>query len=192
MEVAGIYSQFNRALLSFIQTKIKSKEDAEDILQNVFMKISSNLEKLSDEDKLPAWIFAITRNAIVDYYRGNASRKNVTPGDEIAHDMMDEDSSDPTKGLDQCVKTMIDLLPAEYKNIIIDSELNGTRQKDLAKKYNMPYPSMRSKVQRGRERLKQLFYNCCYIETDTHGNVLSAYSRNGCNGSCNPTDEPCL
>ena len=87
------------------------------------------------------------------------------------------------------MSSMISLLPEEYRNIIIDSEIKGIKQKDLAEKYGMAYPSMRSRVQRGRERLKQLFYNCCHIETDRLGNVLEAQSRNNCDGPCTPCSE---
>jgi RNA polymerase sigma-70 factor, ECF subfamily len=191
MEIAGIYTQFNRSLLSFIRNKIRSKEDAEDILQNVFIKISANVNKLSDEEKLQSWIFTITRNAIIDYYRINASHKNIEMDRVVEDSMWVEESEDTTKGLDLCMKSMIDLLPEEYRTIIIDSELKGIKQKDLAEKYNMAYPSMRSRVQRGRERLKQLFYNCCHIETDSHGNVLHAQARTDCNGPCSPSGEQC-
>ena len=44
-------------------------------------------------------------------------------------------------------------------------------------------------LQRGRERLKQLFYNCCHIETDALGNVLSARGKTDCEGPCNPCPE---
>jgi RNA polymerase sigma-70 factor, ECF subfamily len=184
MEVAGIYTQFNQSLLAFIKSKIRSKEDAEDILQNVFIKISSNVDKLSEDEKLKSWIFTITRNAIIDYYRVNASKKKVAVGEEFDDDIFESPDPDPTQGLDQCMGSMIDLLPTEYRDIIIDSEIKGTKQKDLAEKYGMAYPSMRSRVQRGRERLKQLFYNCCHIETDSRGNVLTAEGKNDCGGPC--------
>jgi RNA polymerase sigma-70 factor (ECF subfamily) len=186
MEVAGIYAQFSQTLLSFIRSKVRSKEDAEDILQNIFIKISSGVNKLSAEEKLQSWIYTITRNTITDYYRANASRKNVEVDEEMVESLLDEGWDDPTKGLDQCIGTMIKLLPEEYRDIIIDAELNGVKQKDLAEKYGMAYPSMRSRVQRGRERLKQLFYNCCHIETDVLGNVLSAQGKTDCEGPCKP------
>lgn len=189
MEVAGIYTQFHHSLLSFIRSKIRSKEDAEDILQNVFIKISSNVDKLSDEEKLRSWIFTITRNAIIDFYRVNSSRKRIAVDNAMEETILEEEQADSTKGLDQCMHSMIGLLPEEYKNIIIDSELNGIKQKDLAEKYGMAYPSMRSRVQRGRERLKQLFYNCCHIQTDNMGNVLEAVRRTDCDGPCKPCPE---
>lgn len=186
MEVAEIYTQFHQSLLAFIRSKIRSNEDAQDILQNVFIKISANVNHLADDEKLKSWIFTITRNTIIDYYRTNASKKNVEIVDGIEESILDEEYFDTTKGLDQCVHTMIKLLPEEYRDIIVDAEINGIKQKDLAEKYDMAYPSMRSRVQRGRERLKQLFYNCCHIETDSLGNIMEAHGKTDCGGPCNP------
>ena len=186
MEVTTIYKQFHSDLLGYVKSKVRSREDAEDILQNVFIKISSNIDKLTEDVKLKSWIFTITRNAIIDYYRVNATKKKVAVPEEIDENILESDDPDPTKGLDQCMNSMIRLLPEEYRDIIIDSEIKGIKQKDLADKYEMAYPSMRSRVQRGRERLKQLFYNCCHIETDKHGNILAAQGRTDCEGPCKP------
>src|SRR5690606_3408321 len=110
MEVAEIYGQFHQSLLAFIRSKIRSNEDAQDILQNVFIKLSANVNNLADEEKLKSWIFTITRNTIIDYYRTNASKKNVEIVAGIEESIWDEEDFDTTKGLDQCVHTMIKLL----------------------------------------------------------------------------------
>jgi RNA polymerase sigma-70 factor, ECF subfamily len=185
MEIAGIYSEFHKSLLAFVRSKIRSKEDAEDILQNVFIRISSNLNRLSEEEKLKSWIFTITRNAIIDYYRSNASKRNIPVDLEIEQNLLEEEEEDATKGLERCVGSMINLLPEEYRDIIIDSELKGIKQKDLASKYDMAYPSMRSRVQRGRERLKNIFYNCCQIKADHYGNILETKTQDDCGETCN-------
>ncbi len=186
MEVAKIYTQFHTELLRYVKSKVRSAEDAEDILQNVFIKITSGIGSLSDDVKLKSWLFTVTRNTIIDYYRINANRKKVTTSDEIHEDIPEMDDVDSTKGLEQCMSSMINLLPEAYRQIIIESEIKGVKQKDLAEKYGVAYPSMRSKVQRGRERLKQLFYNCCHITTDVRGNIIDADRKDNCGDACNP------
>jgi RNA polymerase sigma-70 factor, ECF subfamily len=185
MEVGAIYSELHNALLAYIKSKIRSKEDAEDILQNVFIKISGNIESLQDEKKLTGWIYSITRNAIIDYYRTNKAKRNNSLDDALTESLPEEDNADTTKGLDGCIGSMIAQLPDEYKTIILESELNGISQKELAEKYDMPYPTVRSRVQRGRERLKQLFNNCCQIEADKHGNILDVERKSDCGDTCN-------
>jgi|SRR5688500_11102620 len=186
MEVGPIYTQFHAALLRYVKGKVRSAEDAEDILQNVFIKISSGIDSLSEDVKMKSWLFTITRNTIIDYYRQNATKRKIDASGVIDDDIPESEEMDATKGLDQCMSAMIDLLPDEYRGIIIESEIKGVRQKDLAAKYAMGYSSMRSKVQRGRERLRQLFHNCCHISTDVRGNVMEAKGKGNCDGPCNP------
>lgn len=189
MEIKEIYIQFHDALLTFIRSKVKSKQDAEDILHSVFIKISNSIHKLSDQDKLQAWIFTITRNAIMDHYRMGSAVKTQTIDDKNFTGIIEEEFTDATKGIDNCIHGMISQLPEEYKNIIIDSELKGAKQKDLAEKYSMAYSSLRSRVQRGRDRLKQLLLNCCHIEADVYGNIIETRDMNNCEDSCQSCKE---
>jgi len=184
MEIARIYSQFHDSMLLYIKRRIRSTDDAEDILQDIFVRISHSINRLGDGEKLQAWLFAIARNAIIDYYRRSAVRKGISISEDVIGELSEAETQDSTQGLDQCIRGMISLLPDNYKEIIIDSELNKLRQKDLAAKYNMTYSSLRSRVQRGRERLKQLFYNCCKIEADQRGNILDVEPRSNCDSGC--------
>jgi RNA polymerase sigma-70 factor, ECF subfamily len=183
MEVNVIYKRFHQELLGFIKSKIRSREDAEDILQNVFIKISLNIDTLTDNTRLKNWIYSITRNSIIDYYRAKASKETIDMAEEVSEKIPEADNVDATKGLDECLISMIELLPQDYRHIIIDSEITGIKQKDLAEKYGIAYPSLRSRVQRGRARLKELLTACCQIETDSRGNILHAHGKNQC-GPC--------
>lgn len=184
MEIATIHGEFHKALHNYISARVKDSDDAADILQEVFIKIASKLNTLTNSEKLKSWIFTITRNAIIDYYRKNASNKNIGLTDEMINEVTFESDVDATKGLDKCLEKFIQDLPVDYRNIIIDSEIKGIKQKDLAEKYNLAYPSVRSRVQRGRSRLKEMFLACCKIEADSRGNILKATPNNTCGTDC--------
>lgn len=188
MEINKIHNQFHNLLHNYIVTRVNNSDDAADILQEVFIKIASKLNSLADGEKLKSWIFAITRNAIIDYYRKNANNKKADITEKIINEVKNENDFDATKGLDKCLKGFIQKLPEEYREIIIDSEINGIKQKDLAEKYNLAYPSVRSRVQRGRSRLKEMLLNCCKIELDSRGNVLEAIPQNSCGADCGDCD----
>ena len=186
MEIASAYTQFREMLLNYIRSKVRSNEDAKDILQNVFAKISTQVNSLDGKDNIRHWLFIVTRNAIIDYYRSKASGERLFTPEDMAADAMEETSVDATQGLDKCMNHIIQLMPDTYKSIIIDSELIGVRQKELAIKYNIPYSSLRSRVQRGREKLKELFRECCSIEADRYGNILNSTPKKSCDTDCGP------
>jgi len=184
MEINSIHHQFHNVLYDYISARINNRDDAADILQEVFIKIATNLSSLTDGQKLKNWIFAIARNAIIDYYRKKANGNKTEITDKIIQELEAEPPTDTTKGLDKCLIAFIQKLPKEYREIIVDSELKGIKQKDLAEKYNLAYPSVRSRVQRGRTRLKDMLLNCCKIEADSRGNILKATRKNNCGEVC--------
>ena len=184
MEINSIHSQFYQVLYNYIVSRIRNKQDAADILQEVFIKIAAKLSSLTDKGKLKSWIFSITRNAIIDYYRKNKHGLDADLTDTMIEQIADNNSEDVTQGLDKCLLGFIEKLPGEYRNIIVDSELKGIKQKDLADKYNLAYPSVRSRVQRGRTRLKQMLLNCCKIEADSRGNIIKATLKKNHGSNC--------
>jgi RNA polymerase sigma-70 factor, ECF subfamily len=174
MEIATLHTQFHRALRRYVISKIGNRADVSDLLQEIFLKIAGKIDSLQDEEKIAHWVFAVARNAVIDYYRKKPEKVATTLPAALEERVADETDFDTTKGLEHCLDGFIRQLPPEYRDIILDSEIKGIKQKDLAEKYRLAYPSVRSRVQRGRRRLKAMLLDCCAIETDKRGNVLNA------------------
>ena len=182
MEIATIYSDFKGILLGYIRTKVSDMHDAEDILQNTFVKVASNLDSVHRQEKLQAWIFAIARNTIADHYRKKGSSVSGQFDEELSETTPEPVSTVIATSLDCCLMNFLDQLPGEYRDILIDVELKDVKQKDLVDKYKLAYPSIRSRVQRGREKLKQVLLSCCDIATDSRGNLLEVTGK-----KCDPS-----
>jgi RNA polymerase sigma-70 factor (ECF subfamily) len=184
MEINQIHNQFHKVLYGYIAARVNNSDDAADILQEVFIKIAAKLSTLSDSKKLKSWIFTITRNSIIDYYRKTALDQKIEITEKIINQSYIESDNDATQGLDKCLNGFIKNLPEEYRDIIIDSEIKGIKQKDLSDKYELAYPSVRSRVQRGRARLKEMLLNCCQVELDSRGNIMEVTNKKKCGEEC--------
>jgi RNA polymerase sigma-70 factor (ECF subfamily) len=144
---------------------------------------------LAKKEKLQNWLFRVTRNAIIDYYR-NKSGKGMPLYDsdliDIAESEIPEEAVEELVG---CVKPFISQLPEKYREFVMQSEINGARQIDLSEQFSLAYPSVRSRIQRGRARLKDIFLECCKIELDSRGGIVGVSSKNSCSenicDSCN-------
>lgn len=160
-------------LFFFVKNRISNYEDAEDITQEVFLKLSkSDLENVSN---VRSWVYTIAKNTITDYYR---KRKLLT--EEIVENTIDNstDSSNTLEELSTCVAFYINQLPEEYKVIMELSEIDEISQKDIAKKLDLNYITVRSKVQRGRKKIRALFDQCCSIEQGARGSILGYKKKN--------------
>jgi RNA polymerase sigma-70 factor, ECF subfamily len=187
MEINAAYKEFNKILYHYILRRVNSKEDAKDILQNVFIKIYQKASSLSDEQKMKSWVYRITQHAIIDYYRTRTDTPYAELPEQLSESIAAQPDTDNFYGLDQCIRPFIEQLPQEYREIVRESELNGIKQKDLAEKYNMPYVSLRSRVQRGREKLKNMLIQCCSLELDSKGNLLEINRQKPCGMGNSPS-----
>jgi RNA polymerase sigma-70 factor, ECF subfamily len=113
----GRWSELRARLGGFVGRRIGNPADAEDVVQDVFVRMQRNIEALSSTDRLDAWAFRITRNAIADYYR--ASERRGAPGkgtaktlNELAADSIDgEPSTDARAEMAYCIAPMVRQLP---------------------------------------------------------------------------------
>ncbi|MFC4479771.1 RNA polymerase sigma factor SigZ [Flavobacterium chungangensis] len=182
LEINTIHNQFYIILGKYIKARINDTGDASDVLQEVFIKINENLGSLTEESKLKSWIFTITRNSIIDYYRKNSNHKKSELTECMMQKIMHETDFDTSESLDCCLMKFIERLPEDYRDIIMDSEIHGIKQKNLTEKYSLAYASIRSRVQRGRSKLKEMLLDCCSIELDRRGNVMNVTSKKSCSG----------
>jgi len=166
-----IWEEFSIPLKSFIKRRVKSDQDVEDILQNVFYKIHNNIGNLNEKDKIHAWVYRITKNAIADFYR---TQKNETYIIDLPEDVAseNEDEGNVNNEIGQCLKQMIQYLPEKYKQAIILTEFHNMTQKELAEALGLSVSGVKSRVQRARAKLKEMLLGCCRLEFDRFGNVI--------------------
>lgn len=178
-----IWTNLEDKLKSFIVSKIHNKDDAEDLLQEVFIKIHSNIEKVKDDTKIQSWIYQITRNLIIDYYRG---KQKVTDSDSVLTEI--EEDIFPATQMEDALEDMIkmmDALPPENCEALCLTELQGLSQIEYAQRIGISYSGAKSRVQRSRKLLKDMLMNCCHYEFDKYGTVLNITPATCC--CCHPS-----
>jgi RNA polymerase sigma-70 factor (ECF subfamily) len=161
-----IWKEYHARLHSFIQSRLGKASVADDILQEVFMRIHSQIDTLKDCGKIRAWMYQITRNAIIDYYRAQKKMEELPPSlagpEPKLSDKAKEDIS-------ACIMPMIENLPDPYRQAVMLSEIQGRTQKEVA-----------SRVQRGRAMIKEMMLGCCHFEFDRRGNIIDYERRGDC------------
>lgn len=168
---AKVWDEFGEQLFGFIQSRVNNKEEAEDILQNVFVKVHTKLDTLNDRTRLASWVYQITRNEIIDFYR-----KNKAVQVDMENNLPDEEEDVP-RDLLGCLKPFVDELPEKYRIALEQTTYEGRSQKEYAAENNITYATAKSHIQRARKQLKEKFQDCCNIVTDRYGNVISAHEK---------------
>src|SRR6476660_8865615 len=131
-----LWETFSGPLHQFIRRRVQDPHSAEDILQDVFLKIHTHIDTLRTHDRLTSWIYQITRNAIADYYRAQQPSaelaETIAAPDELAED-------DAARELSPCVAAMVEELPEVYREALRLTEYEGLSQKAMSDRLGISF-----------------------------------------------------
>jgi len=140
--ITNTIKAMSKRLLGFIKQRVGNNEDAEDILQDVFYQFAGNPEPI---EQTTAWLYKVARNKITDSYRKKKLplADDLLPSRETDEDSFDwkemlfsNDSTPETEYLRNLfweeLKSALDELPAEQRDVFIQNEIDGIAFKDLA------------------------------------------------------------
>ena len=165
MTIEEIWNNYGALLKSFLHSKISNQADVDDLLQEILIKSHSNLHSLKSETSIKSWLFQIANNSIIDFYRARARQNNLSD----APLWQDETIPEIEQELAKCIEPFINSLPDEMSKILTAIEIKGQSQKDYATNHDIPYSTLKSRVQAARKQLRYLYDDCCKFSLDTHG-----------------------
>lgn len=179
MTTEDLWETLHDQLLGFIHARVPDEAIAEDILQDVFLKIHARIDTLRDQDRLQSWVWQIVRNALSDHYRTLRPMAEL-PREMAAPNEATDDDDGAAQRLRPSVRAMVAALPGPYREALMMTEYQGLTQQELARRTGISLSGAKSRVQRGREKLKALLLECCHFELDRRGGIINYRSHCPC------------
>lgn len=170
--VSQIWKRSSNRIKGFIVKRVRNESDAEDVLQNVFIKIHRNIADLKDPDKLLPWVFQTTRNEIIDFYRERKITADLASEELLAAIAVETPEKDIEEEVLQWLEPMVGELPEKYRDALLLSDIRGLTQKELSEKMNISLSGAKSRVQRGRDQLRENLLKCCLLEFNRAGKIV--------------------
>lgn len=187
-------------LRRFVSKRVNDAHEADDIVQDVLLRVLANAGTAPPDERLAAWMFRAARNLIIDRSRSRAVRAaaNIEGFDAVSDDD-DDDVNEQAKvvaELASCLRCMVDRLDEPYREALKLADLNGLTQQQVSDKMGISLSGAKSRVQRARQKLQALLAACCDVERDARGNVMdftpNNQSRQQCSDrGCDPEAASC-
>lgn len=174
-----IWHKYHAGLAGFIRSKV-SENFADDLLQEVFIKIHASIDTVKTESKLESWLYQITRNTIADYYRTHEITEELPMW--VKQPQAKEEEL-IRQELASCLIPMIKMLPDKYRRAVQISEVENKTQQEVANQERLSLSGAKSRVQRGRALLKTMLHDCCEIEINKK-NQITDYQVNKTDCDC--------
>lgn len=172
---------FVEPLRAFLRKRVPAGVDAEDVAQEVFLRIARHRATLGDVDDLEAWIFRVARTALTDAWRAErrrAARASEADPGELPEP--EEDPADARREITACVMPFIKALDEPYRRALEMTALEGLTQEEAARREGISLSGMKSRVQRARERVLHEVQHCCGLHRDARGIVRGLGADVGC------------
>ena len=177
-----IWRQFSEGVRRFVSKRVPSS-DIDDLVQDILVCANRSLAQLQENKRAEAWILAIARKAIADFYRKrerqlpNVSEEVPEPVDKSAlplenlshypgeHDVHEEVLS--------WLRPMADEIAEPYRTALIKADFEKVSQRQLAHQLGLSESGLKSRVQRARKLLADVLQRCCEIEFGGEGRAVA-------------------
>jgi RNA polymerase sigma-70 factor, ECF subfamily len=177
-----IYAEFQPKVLRYL-SGIVGRDEAEDVAQNVFLKVHAGLPDFRGEAALSTWIYRIATNAALDRLR-SASFRQAACGSDATEVSSREDALTEAPGespepradsviirteMNECIRAYVDALPAKYRMVLTLSDYEGFKDRDIAEILGLSVEAVKIRLHRARLELKKMFEaGCDFYRTESN------------------------
>ncbi|MGE5300473.1 MAG: RNA polymerase sigma factor [Acidobacteriota bacterium] len=173
-----IYDSFHEKIRRYL-TRLIGESEADDVTQEVFLKINAALDSFRGDSSLSTWIYRIATNAAIDYRRKSLTspQEQVADEDLTGNPICEEEiAADPItspdrqlirKEMNDCIKGIVDGLPENYRTVLILSDLEELKNNEIAEVLDISLETVKIRLHRARARLKkELGHHCSFYKDE--------------------------
>lgn len=177
VDFAQMYASFRPVIYRYL-TRLTGSHEAEDLTQEVFIKVEKALPAFRQEAQLSTWLYRIATHAAIDRMRQPSFRRELA-GDQVdaaaepagtkaavAADTCSPEEQVMHRETSACIRAVIDTLPETYRLAVILSDLEGLKNKEIAAVLEVSLDVVKVRLHRGRTQLRKELLQYCHLYWD--------------------------
>ena len=171
----AVHDQFRPRVLRYL-TRLVGPGEAEDLTQTVMLKVDRALAGFRGDSALATWIYRIASNTAMDSFRSRSTQPEIDPeaalddaADALALQAASLEDTAVRQEMSACVREFIDQLPGNYRNVLVLSDLEGFTDVEIAAILQVTVGTVKIRLHRGREKLRESLRTGCSFEHDRAG-----------------------
>ncbi len=152
-EQTRLYTEYRGRVLGYIRARVSSREDAEDLCEDVFLKVLRASGSYDGEKSAPGtWIYAITRNTVIDYFRRTRPAEELP--EDLAEEELPEDGLLQTELLESLAKAL-ERLPGELTDIVVLRYYDRLPLTEIALRLGLSYGAVKLRHRKALDLLRR-------------------------------------
>lgn len=198
LDSAGIFEEYRDRIHRYIRRQVRDASEADDLVQETFLRAHRQLQTVTDPAALPAWLYRVATNVCYDRFRQASYRRAMQGtsievnenGAETAQEDVDAPRLDlviEQSEMSTCVQGYIEQLPDDYRMVILLHDLHGMTNPQMAQALGCTLATVKIRLHRARAKLKQALSAACDFSVDERG-VFVCDRKSRCHNS--PAEDP--
>jgi len=175
----NIFNTYEKPLYNFVLRMIKDIQTAEDLTQDIFLKIYHNLKNYRGDASISTWVYKIATNAYLDYVRSSGYKKNSLSDyiDEAENGKWDHRMYEKVLSIDErviksemntCIQRFLNDLPEDYRAVIVLHDLQDLKNREIADILNCTLETVKIRLHRARKKFRTVLADNCDFYRDTN------------------------
>lgn len=189
--IETLWNQYHSELHTFLLARTHDHDDADDLLQEVFLRAWRKQHQLESTASARAWLYQITRHLLADRYR--RPQLEVAPiesADSLINSPAEDEDPTDRPAVAAYVARLLTELPPTSRQAVMQADMASVSQKHLSQTWGVSYAAAKSRVQRARRQLRQQFERRCFAVTDNLNRVIGCEIRPD-TSCCGKTAQAC-
>lgn len=174
--------RFRDPVRRFVGARVRDDALADDLTQEIFVRVLRRLPEVKDPRRVVGWIFQIARNVVADHFRKSRPTEVIRetdlpedPGGAVV--ITDAEEERLRDELTAYVRNVVKSLPPIYREAILLTDYEGMTQAELARHLGIGLSTAKSRVQRARVMVRERVEKCCHVEFDAYGTLVDCHRR---------------
>jgi RNA polymerase sigma-70 factor, ECF subfamily len=156
-------------LTQWVRQRVSDPAEADDLVQDILERLVKHGERLVTVGNPLGWMHRVAVNALIDHYR--RPRQHVVLPEGLPSETAD--AMDVSRGaLAECIRPLVMQLDPLSRGALLATDLGGTSQVEAAHEAGIAVSTMKSRLQRGRQKLRDALLRCCHVELDRRSGVI--------------------
>jgi RNA polymerase sigma-70 factor (ECF subfamily) len=175
----NIFTSYEKPLYNFVLRMVKDAQTAEDLTQDIFLKIYQKLKSFRGDASVSTWVYKIATNAYLDYVRSSAYKKNSLSDyiDEGENEKWDHGKYEKVLSIDErviksemntCIQRFLNDLPEDYRAVIVLHDLQDLKNREIADILNCTLETVKIRLHRARKKFRTVLADNCDFYRDTN------------------------
>jgi RNA polymerase sigma-70 factor (ECF subfamily) len=183
VQFTDIFNTYQKPIYNYVLRMVRDNDIAEELTQEIFIKTYKNLSTFRGDSKLSTWLYGIATNSCLDYFRTSDFKKDKKT-DAIVLDILPEETGNEgiqkilsieedliKSEMAECIRDYIEGLSGDYRTVIILHDLEGFKNREIAKILGCTLDTVKIRLHRARKKLQSVLASNCNFYRDEN-NVL--------------------